>query len=93
MTLIKLTDRYEIYADENGDGVWDAFLHDDMDKREPMAVGEGDCQESAIVALFTSFADSSILLPSDAFVPFRAEFLKAVDGIGKKAARRCKVKL
>ena len=93
MNIIKLNNRYEIFIDEQGDGVWDAFLHDDKDKTEPISVGEGDSMESAIVALFTNFADSSLLLPADAFVPFRAEFLKAVDALGKKAAKRCKVSL
>ena len=90
---IRLTERYEIFVVEQTDGVWDAILHDDKYKTEPLTMGEGDCKESAIVALFANFSDSSLTLPSDAFVPFRARFLRAVDEIGKKAAKRCKVKL
>jgi hypothetical protein len=93
MKIIRLTERFDIVADESTDGVWDAFLHDDRDKREPMAMGDGDCMESAIAALFINFSGSSLTLPADAFVPFRARFLTAVHAVGDKAAKRCKVKL
>lgn len=92
MNRVSLTPRYEVTAWDNEDGVWDAFLHDDDNKTEPLMVGDGDCYSSAVAMLFINFTDSALTLPADAFVPFRAEFLKAVDALGKKAAKRCGVK-